>query len=79
MDQIRISMVFRIPIDCFKGNGTSSPYRAAKSDLERHRLQGHVPYDPRCTICARGKSTFSSPDDGKKARWKLRYRQILHS
>ena len=58
MDQIRTSMVFRIPIDCFKGNGTSSPYRAAKSDLERHRLQGHVPYDPRCTICARGKSTF---------------------
>ena len=32
--------------------------RAAESDLERHRLQGHVPYDPRCTICARGKSTF---------------------
>ena len=32
--------------------------RAAEADLERHRLQGHVPYDPRCTICARGKSTF---------------------
>ena len=26
--------------------------------LEQHRLQGHVPFDPRCTICARGKSTF---------------------
>ena len=26
--------------------------------MERHRLQGHVPYAPRCTICARGKSTF---------------------
>ena len=32
--------------------------RAAEAALEAHRLQGHVPYDPRCTICARGKSTF---------------------
>ena len=32
--------------------------RAAEATLEQHRLQGHVPYDPRCTICARGKSTF---------------------
>ena len=32
--------------------------RAAEAALETHRMQGHVPYDPRCTICARGKSTF---------------------
>ena len=31
---------------------------AAEAALETHRMQGHVPYDPRCTICARGKSTF---------------------
>ena len=32
--------------------------RAAEAALETHRMQGHVPFDPRCTICARGKSTF---------------------
>ena len=32
--------------------------RAAEAALETHRMQGHVLYDPRCTICARGKSTF---------------------
>eukprot|EP00435_Cladocopium_sp_Y103_P024700 s2809_g6.t1 len=32
--------------------------RAAEAALETHRMQGHVPHDPRCTICARGKSTF---------------------
>ena len=43
------------------GNSTSSlnPLsRAAEAALEKHRMQGHVPFDPRCTICARGKSTF---------------------
>eukprot|EP00435_Cladocopium_sp_Y103_P051547 s2896_g16.t1 len=32
--------------------------RAAEAALETQCMQGHVPYDPRCTICARGKSTF---------------------
>ena len=32
--------------------------RAVEAALEAHRMQGHVPYDPRCIICARGKSTF---------------------
>ena len=32
--------------------------RAAEAALEAHRMQGHVPYDPSCIICARGKSTF---------------------
>ena len=32
--------------------------RAAEAALETRRMQGHVPFDPRCTICARGKSTF---------------------
>ena len=32
--------------------------RAAEAALEAHRMPGHVPYDPRCIICARGKSTF---------------------
>ena len=73
MDQIRTSLVIRISINYFRGmdlphpipedfaarNNSLNPLsRAAGSDLERHRLQGHVPYDPRCTICARGKSTF---------------------
>ena len=29
--------------------------RASEEALQKHRMQGHVPYDPRCTICARGK------------------------
>jgi len=32
--------------------------RASEEALQKHRMQGHVPYDPRCTICARGKSVF---------------------
>ena len=32
--------------------------RAAKAALERHRLQGHTPYDPRCVVCARAKTVF---------------------
>ena len=41
------------------GNAQLNPLsRAAEAALEAHRMQGHVPYDPRCIICARGKSTF---------------------
>ena len=73
IDQIRTSMVIRISVNCFRGmdfphpipedfavrNNSLNPFfRVAESDLERHRLQGHIPYDPRCTICARSKSTF---------------------
>ena len=32
--------------------------RAAEAALERHRLQGHTPYDPRCVVCARAKAVF---------------------
>ena len=32
--------------------------RASEEALQKHRMQGHVPYDPRCTLCARGKSVF---------------------
>ena len=32
--------------------------RAAEAALERHRFQGHTPFDPRCLVCARSKSVF---------------------
>ena len=32
--------------------------RAAEAALETHRMQGHIPYNPRCIICPCGKSTF---------------------
>ena len=32
--------------------------RASEQALQKHRMQGHIPFDPRCTICARGKSVF---------------------
>ena len=32
--------------------------RASEEALQKHRMQGHVPFDPRCTLCARGKSVF---------------------
>ena len=32
--------------------------RAAEAALRQHRLQGHVPFDPRCLECAKGKTTF---------------------
>ena len=32
--------------------------RATEAALRQHRLQGHVPYDPRCLECTKGKTTF---------------------
>ena len=32
--------------------------KAAEVALQQHRLQGHVPLDPRCVVCQRGKSVF---------------------
>ena len=32
--------------------------RASALELQRHRLQGHVPHDPRCLQCARGRTVF---------------------
>ena len=32
--------------------------RATEAALPQHRLQGHVPYDPRCLECTKGKTTF---------------------
>ena len=32
--------------------------KAAEVALQQHRLQGHVPFDPRCVVCQRGKSVF---------------------
>lgn len=32
--------------------------RGSEAALEQHRLQGHTPFDPRCVICARGKTVF---------------------
>ncbi len=32
--------------------------KAAEAALQQHRLQGHVPFDPRCVVCQRGKSVF---------------------
>ena len=32
--------------------------RAAQAALRQHRLQGHVPFDPRCLECAKGRTTF---------------------
>ena len=40
--------------------------RAAEAALEAHRLQGHVPYDPRCTICARGKVNLSTSTPSRR-------------
>ena len=46
-------------MQCTTASANLNPLsRAAEAALETHRMQGHVPYDPRCTICARGKSTF---------------------
>ena len=44
---------------CEVGEGHLFPLsRAAEASLEKHRLQGHTPFDPRCVICARGKATY---------------------
>ncbi len=32
--------------------------RAAQSELEQHRAQGHTPHNPNCLECGRGRSTF---------------------
>ena len=32
--------------------------RAAEAALRQHRLQGHVPFDPRCLECTKGRTTF---------------------
>ena len=32
--------------------------KAAEAALQQHRLQGHVPFDPRCVACQRGKAVF---------------------
>ena len=32
--------------------------RASEEELQRHRLQGHFPFDPRCIVCAQGRSVF---------------------
>ena len=32
--------------------------RASEQALEKHRLQGHAPFDPRCTICDAGMVTL---------------------
>ena len=32
--------------------------KAAEAALQQHRLQGHMPFDPRCIVCQRGKAVF---------------------
>ena len=32
--------------------------RSSDHVLAKHRMQGHTPFDPRCTVCAKAKSTF---------------------
>ena len=32
--------------------------RASDHAVAKHRMQGHTPFDPRCTVCAIAKSTF---------------------
>ena len=51
--------------------------RAAEAALETHRMQGHVPYDPRCTICARGKVRHSNIVDVEKVLLKRKCKLIL--
>ena len=41
-----------------EGFGVHRLTRASEEALQKHRMQGHVPFDPRCTLCARGKSVF---------------------
>ena len=41
-----------------KGQTLCPMTRAAEAALEKHRLQGHTPYDPRCVVCARSKTVF---------------------
>ena len=41
-----------------EGFGVHRLTRASEEALQKHRMQGHVPFDPRCSLCARGKSVF---------------------
>ena len=41
-----------------EGFGVHRLTRASEEALQKHRMQSHVPFDPRCTLCARGKSVF---------------------
>ena len=50
--------------------------RAAEAALEAHRMQGHVPYDPRCIIVHEGNRPFSIVV-AEKALLKQKFKLIL--
>ena len=48
----------RVPSDLSPISPLIPMTKAAEAALQQHRLQGHVPFDPRCVVCQRGKAVF---------------------
>ena len=51
-------VTFACNSDCPAESLVAPLTRAGELELQKHRLQGHTPHDPRCVQCAKGRTVF---------------------